>query len=96
MRTKLDPDGLRRELARRGLNQAELAAIAGVSETTLSHAMSRPVAWTTVRKLARALTVTPLLPGIDAIIPAKTNAQPMESGRAFTEEADRGDLARPA
>lgn len=69
MRVGLDAGGLRHELARRGMTGAELAAIAGLSEATVSHAMTgRPVSYVTLRKLARGLTVTPALPGIDAII----------------------------
>ena len=54
---------------------AELAAISGVSAATVSHAMTgRRVAYTTIRKLARGLTVTPALAGIDAIILGKPHA----------------------
>lgn len=69
MRAVIDTSGLRRELARRGMTQAELASIAGVSEPTVSHAMAgRMVSYLTIRKFARALTVTPVLPGTEGII----------------------------
>jgi len=65
----LDVDGLRRELAIRGMSQAQLAAVAGVTEATVSHAMvGRQVDYRTLRKFARAITVTPVLPGTEGII----------------------------
>ena len=94
MRTALDVDGLRRELARRGMTAAELAQVAGLSEATISHGMNHHrVSFTTVRKLARALMVTPILPGADAIIAGKTDTAgtstlptvPMEAQRASAE-----------
>ena len=73
----IDPDGLRRELAMRGMTQAELAAAAGVSEATVSHAMvGRQVDYRTLRKFARALTVTPVLPGADAILAHRLATSP--------------------
>jgi transcriptional regulator with XRE-family HTH domain len=70
MNVTIDPAGLRRELGRRGMTAAECAAIAGLSEATVSHAMTgHRVSHVTVRRLARALTVTPTLTGIDSIIP---------------------------
>jgi transcriptional regulator with XRE-family HTH domain len=69
MRAALDSAGLRRECARRGLTGAELAQIAGVTEATVSHVLNgRMASYTTIRKLARALTITPPLPGSDGII----------------------------
>ena len=51
------------------MNQTELALAAGVSEPTVSHAMAgRQVSYLTIRKFARALTITPPLPGSDGII----------------------------
>jgi transcriptional regulator with XRE-family HTH domain len=91
MRTVLDADGLRRELARRGMTQAELALVSGLSEVTVSHVMTgKKVAWTTVRKLARGLTVTPCLPGVDALILQKTTGAVTASSAATTPlEAER-------
>lgn len=75
MRVQLDGAGLRRELARRGMTQAELAKAAGVTEPTVSHAIAgKMVSYLTIRKLARALTVTPVLPGTDGIILEKKEA----------------------
>lgn len=72
MRTAIDADALRRELGRRGMTQAQLAAVAGLSEATVSHAMvGRRIAWTTIRKMARALTAIPTLPGADVLVPVK-------------------------
>jgi transcriptional regulator with XRE-family HTH domain len=69
VRAALDTAGFRRELARRGMSQRELAVAAGVSEPTVSHAMAgRMVSYLTIRKFARALTVTPPLLGSDGII----------------------------
>jgi transcriptional regulator with XRE-family HTH domain len=69
MRVALDVDALRREMARRGLTGAELAAIAGVSAATVSHAQTgRMIDHGTIRKLGRALTVTPVIPAIDHLI----------------------------
>lgn len=51
------------------MTQAELAQIAGVTEATVSHVLNgRMASYTTIRKLARALTITPSLPGGDGII----------------------------
>jgi predicted transcriptional regulator len=75
MRSALDVEGLRRELVRRGMTAAELALIANLSEATISHCMTgRKVSFTTIRKMARALTLTPCLPGIDSIILEKQAA----------------------
>ena len=72
MRTAIDSEALRRELGRRGMTQAELATVAGLSEATVSHAMvGRRIAWTTIRKMARALTAIPTLPGAEVLVPAK-------------------------
>jgi transcriptional regulator with XRE-family HTH domain len=83
MRTALDVDGLRRELARRGMTSAELAAVAGLSEATVSHGMNHHrVSYTTVRKLARALSVTPVLPNADTFLLERTPA--LENENAAT------------
>lgn len=75
MRAFLNADGLRRELALRGLTQAEIAAIAGLTEATVSHAMNgRRVEHRTIRALARALTVTPALPGAAGIVGAQNGS----------------------
>ena len=82
MRTAIDPDALRRELGRRGMTQAELAGVAGISEATISHAMTgRRIAWTTLRRLARALTVTPTLPELELLIPSQHDGRPLPGDR---------------
>ena len=54
------------------MSQGELAAVSGLSQATVSHAMTgRAIDLGTVRKLARALTVTPALPGAAAIVGAQ-------------------------
>ena len=66
---QLDIDGLRRELALRGMTQAELAAAAGVTAATISHCLAgRSVNYLTLRKLARAMTVTPVLAGAQTLV----------------------------
>ena len=90
VRVALDADGLRREMARRGLTGAEFAAIAGVSPATVSHAMTgRLVDHGTVRKLARALTITPLMPGADAIVATKTETVSTSPIATASSEAQR-------
>lgn len=69
MAVQIDPDALRREIARRCLTGAEFAALSGVSAATLSHALTRGrVGDPTLRKFARFLTVTPPMAGADAIL----------------------------
>jgi transcriptional regulator with XRE-family HTH domain len=90
VRAMIDTFGLRRELARRGMTQPELASIAGVSEPTVCHAMAgRMVSYLTIRKFARALTVTPVLPGTEGIIGTQK-----EVGIRFPTpaDADGGEL----
>jgi transcriptional regulator with XRE-family HTH domain len=69
MRALLDAAGLRYALATRGMTQAELAATAGLTAATVSRCVNGHLAnYTTIRKLARALTITPCLLGSDGII----------------------------
>jgi transcriptional regulator with XRE-family HTH domain len=77
VRIRLDPEGLRRELARRGMTQTELAAAAGLTQATVSHAATgQTIDHTTLRKLAHTLAVTPPLNGADLIIaPLKSTAE---------------------
>jgi len=96
MRVAIDAAALRRELGRRGCDGAEFARIAGVSAATLSHAMTgRLVDHTTVRKLARALTLTPVMPGADAIIPTKSETAGASTLAAASSEAQRVSADRP-
>ena len=90
MNVALDSAGLRRALGLRGMTAAELALISGVSEATVSHAMTgRKVSHSTVRKLARGLTVTPTLPGADALIAGKTEATATSTIAAAPSEERR-------
>jgi transcriptional regulator with XRE-family HTH domain len=91
MRVSLDVDALRREMARRGLTGAELAAIAGVAPATISHALNaHRLDHDTIRKLGRALTVTPVVPGIDSIIPTRTETAASSTFATVPSEAQRG------
>jgi transcriptional regulator with XRE-family HTH domain len=73
VKTAVDSDGLRREMARKGLTGAELASLAGVTGATVSHALGgRRVSYLTIRALARALTLTPDMPMADVLFPTKT------------------------
>lgn len=85
-------------MARRGLTGAELAALAGVTGATVSHAVTgRKVSYMTVRALARALTLTPVMPGVDAFIPTKNeNAAKVSSTSAALMEAERASAQLPA
>lgn len=75
MRALLDAAGLRYALAVRGLTQAELARTAGLTEATVSRAANGHMAdYLTIRKLARALTITPCLPGAEAIVGSQKEA----------------------
>lgn len=97
MRVALDVDALRREMARRGLTGAELAAIAGVSAATVSHAQTgRMVDHGTMRKLARALTLTPVMPGIDSLIPTKTETAAASTPATVPSEAQRVSAESPS
>lgn len=76
MRVALNGDVLRREMARRGLTGAELAAVAGLTAATVSHAVTgKNVDHSTIRRLARALSVTPTLPHSDFVLARASGAQ---------------------
>ena len=69
MRIRIDREGLSRALAIRGMTQAELAAIAGLTPATVSHASTgRLVDAATVRKLAIGLTRTAPVTGAEALV----------------------------
>jgi transcriptional regulator with XRE-family HTH domain len=71
----LDVVALRHELARRAITGAELAQAAGLSSATVSHALNgRPIAESTLRRLARALTTIPAVPGAEALLAAAPKA----------------------
>ena len=60
---------LRLELARRGWAHNDLARAAGISPPTVSAAMAgRPVAPSTLRKIAGALVSAPVVEGIDMLL----------------------------
>jgi transcriptional regulator with XRE-family HTH domain len=57
------------------MTQAELAATAGLTAATVSRCVNGHLAnYTTIRKLARALTITPLLLGGEGIIGSQREA----------------------
>jgi transcriptional regulator with XRE-family HTH domain len=69
MRAVIDSAGLRRAMALRGQTGAELARESGLTEATISHILSgRFASPTTIRKVARALTLCPTLPGAEGVI----------------------------
>lgn len=69
MRVTIDPGSLRRELGRRGLNQAAFAVICGVTEPTLSHAATgKTISEATLAKMAKGLAITPIIAGVDALL----------------------------
>ncbi|MGH7744682.1 MAG: helix-turn-helix domain-containing protein, partial [Candidatus Dormibacteria bacterium] len=60
---------LRLELARRGWTHCDLARSAGISAPTVSAAIAgRPLAPGTVRRIAQALSMAPIVEGIDALL----------------------------
>lgn len=65
----MNPARLDRELARRGWNATDLAKASGVSVATISAARKgRPVANTTLSKIADALLRAPVVPGVDDLL----------------------------
>jgi transcriptional regulator with XRE-family HTH domain len=76
------------------MNQAELAAAAGVSEPTVSHAMAgRQVSYLTIRKFARVLTITPVLLGSEGIIGAQRSDASASPSQASVAEASCGSAS---
>jgi transcriptional regulator with XRE-family HTH domain len=66
---KINPEQVRKALAVRGLDQKQLAALAGVTPQTISHAMhGRPVSATTLQSIAGALLRLPVLPGTEDLV----------------------------
>jgi transcriptional regulator with XRE-family HTH domain len=87
MGVPIDPDRLRHDMAQRGLDGQQLAALAHVTPATISHALNhRVVALSTVRALARALVTTPLLQGADFLV---------SGGQGLAEVAARPGCPRP-
>jgi transcriptional regulator with XRE-family HTH domain len=73
----IDDQALRQELARRGLTGDQFARLAQVTPATVSHALNHHrVGLGTVRRFARALTLAPVLPGVDAFVPTRDPTAP--------------------
>ncbi len=69
MTTRVHPARLERELARRGWNASDLAKAAGISVATISAARhGRPVANSTLSRIADALRKAPVIAGVDDLL----------------------------
>jgi transcriptional regulator with XRE-family HTH domain len=68
----LDGSKLLAQMNRRGLSAAQLARAADVSPTTLSGVIchGRPVTVRTARRIAKALTTTPIIDGLENLLVA--------------------------
>jgi transcriptional regulator with XRE-family HTH domain len=67
--TRLDPNRLDRELARRGWNATDLAKASGISVGTISAARrGRPVSNASLGKIAEALRAAPIVEGVDILL----------------------------
>jgi transcriptional regulator with XRE-family HTH domain len=68
----LDASKLVAEMNRRGLSAAQLAKVARISPTTISGIMTRgrPVTVRTARRIATALTTTPIIDGLESLLVA--------------------------
>jgi len=66
----VDPDKLLLALNRRGMSAADLAAAAGISPTTLSGCLhhGRRVTVRTARRIAKALSDTPPIDGLEDLL----------------------------
>ena len=63
---------LRFEMARRGLNQSVLAELSGLTPATICAALAgRPVAESTIARIARSLCNIEPIPGIDDLLDAR-------------------------
>jgi transcriptional regulator with XRE-family HTH domain len=72
----LQTDALRVALALRGLDQRDLAQEAGLSEATVSHAITgRAVNAQTLRRIAAALERLPKMPGAAELVAGAPIAQ---------------------
>lgn len=62
---------LRFEMARRGLNQSLLAELSGLTPATICAALAgRPIAESTIARIARSLCKVEPIPGIDELLSA--------------------------
>lgn len=87
MLVAIDGDRLRQEMARRGLDGRQVAALAQVTPATVSHALNhRRVGLNTVRALARVLATTPPLEGAGFVT---------SGGQGLAEVAARPGCPRP-
>jgi transcriptional regulator with XRE-family HTH domain len=69
MTIRLDAARLERELARRGWNATDLAKASGCSPATISGARrGRAVTSSTLSKIAEALRLAPVVPGVDELL----------------------------
>jgi DNA-binding Xre family transcriptional regulator len=69
MTSRMHPARLDRELALRGWNATDLAKATGISAATISAARhGRPVANSTLCKIADALRIAPVIPGVDDLL----------------------------
>jgi transcriptional regulator with XRE-family HTH domain len=75
MGIRLNPTRLDRELARRGWSATDLARAAGCSPSTISGARrGRTVTNETLRKIAGALEVAPIMPGVDHLLESENGS----------------------
>jgi transcriptional regulator with XRE-family HTH domain len=75
MSVVIEPNRLRRELARRGLSATELSHEARVSGATVSAALAgRPISATSLQLLTEALLRRPVLALIDSLLPPEPPA----------------------
>ncbi|HVC23819.1 MAG TPA: helix-turn-helix transcriptional regulator [Candidatus Dormibacteraeota bacterium] len=69
MSAALATERLRFEMSRRGMNQSVLANLCGLTPATICAALGgRPVAESTVARIARALCTVDPIPGIDELL----------------------------
>lgn len=69
MGVSINPNNLRRELARRGWSHSDLARAARLSHATVSAACAgHAISPTTLRLIAAALASAPTLTGVDALL----------------------------
>jgi transcriptional regulator with XRE-family HTH domain len=77
------PGRLRFEMARRGLNQSLLAGLSGLTPATICAALAgRPVAESTIARIARSLCNVAPIPGIDDLLDAGEHLIPQISAES--------------
>ncbi len=81
MGVRINPTRLDRELARRGWSATDLARAAGCSASTISGARrGRTVTSDTLRKIAGALELAPVMPGIDYLLDSENGSLTEQAG----------------